>query len=221
MTEYNYSVKIRDKEIKFRKWKVKDKKAFLTALENNDVIGTEAIVYDCLENPNIALSEEEFKYVMMHIRRESVGKELSFDIECDKCEKEYTFTDDILNIQIAKFKPFGIIRSGSASFKMGEIANKEYYQDAIRQCSNDEEKFFIDFLYHIKEMNGSDAFTFDGLYNYVNDLDIAVGEDIFKQWQEMKLTFESVHSVECPHCKNKEYIQFDELYGFFPDSWFE
>lgn len=221
MSDYNYSVKIRDKEIKFRKWKVKDKKAFLTALENEDQLGTESIVYDSLEDPNIPLSEEEFKYVMMHIRRESIGKELSFDFTCDSCKGEYTYTDDILQIQEAEFKPFGEIKSGNVSFKMGDIPNKEYYQDAIRQCTTYEEKFFIDFLFHIKEMNGSDAFTFDSLYEYVNDLDVTIGENIFSQWNEMKLTFDNVHSLECPHCGSTEYVQFDELYGFFPDNWFE
>jgi hypothetical protein len=221
MSDYKYTVKLRDKEIKFRKWKVKDKKNFIEGLETSDQDKVEALVYDCIEDKNIGLSEEEFKYILLNIRRESVGKELSFDITCSSCGGEYTYTDDIINIQVPNTKSFGEIKSGNVSIKMGEIANAEYYKDAIKQCKTQAEKAFIDFLYHIKELNGSDAFTFDALYEYVNNLDILIGEDILKQWEEMKFTFDNLQQLECTHCQNKEYVLFDELFGFFPDSWFE
>lgn len=218
--EFPFTLKIRDKEINYRKWKVKDKKKFITALENNDGISAEAVVYDCLENPNIPLTEEEYRWVIMNIRAKSIGETLKFDIGCDECGQYFEYNESIFDAQVPQFKAFGTIRSGSVSLKMGEIPNKEYYDDAIRQCNNSEEKFFIDFLFHVKEMNGSDAFSFDTLYNFVNNLDIDVGEDLFQQWNDMKLTFNNVHDVECPSCKHQQPIRFDELFGFFPDSWF-
>ena len=54
---YDFSADLMGKKIKFRKWKVKDKKKFF---ENpNNVLKTkEALVYDCLEDKNIALSDD-------------------------------------------------------------------------------------------------------------------------------------------------------------------
>lgn len=219
MSDYPYSLKIRDKEIKFRKWKVKDKKNFLEALKNSDEQGIERIVFDCIEKP-VPLTAEEFKYVMMNIRAESIPDNLNFTIECSNCGKDYDYNTPVLEILTPNYKPFGLIKSGNVTLKMGEIPNKEYYEDAIRQCSSEEQKMFVDFLYHVKELNGSDAFTFDELFEYINDLDILVGEEIFNQWEEMRFTFDDLKQIECPHCKNPDFIRFDELYGFFPDSWF-
>lgn len=218
-TGYDFSLKIRDKEIKFRKWKVKDRKNFITALKNNDRDGVERIVFDCIEK-QVPLTEEEFKYVMMNIRSVSIGEDLAFNIDCEQCEEEFSYITPVTEAITPNFKEFGVIKSGNFSLKMGEIANKEYYEDAIRQCRDDEEKAFIDFLYHVKEINGSDAFTFDKLYNTINELDIGIGEDIFRQWEEMRFTFDTVKQLECPHCNHLQFIKFDELYGFFPDSWF-
>lgn len=221
MTDYKYSLKIRDKEIKFRKWKVKDKKNFIIALKANDTLAVENIVLDCLEDKTIPLTETEFKYVLLKIRDESIPYGLTFQIDCEECEKEFDYTSISSKLLTPNFKPYGEIKSGNVSFIMDEIQNKEYYIDAIRQCTTDEEKSFIDFLYHVKKVNGNDAFTFDTLYDFVNNMDIEIGEDIFKQWNDMNFTLDSVQMVTCPHCKHEQYIQFDELYGFFPDSWFE
>jgi hypothetical protein len=221
MSDYKYTVKVRDKEIKFRKWKIRDKKNFIEAFKANDGLKVQALVYDCIEDPNIALSDEEFKWVILNIRAKSIGETLSFDIYCDNCKKYFEKDEKIVDIHRPNFKPFGILKSGNIEIEMGNIPNKEYYEDAIQQCNTPEERTFVDFLYHIKKLNGSDAFTFDTLYEFVNELDIDVGEDIFKQWDAMKFSFDTVKEVRCPYCNTKQDIWYDELYGFFPENWFE
>ena len=221
MKEYKYSVKLRDKEITFRKWKVKDKKAFVQSVELGDPIKSNDIVYACLEDPTIPLTDLELKWVLLNIRAKSLGETLKFEIECGDCFKDYDYNANILEIQRPNFKPFDILKSGDITIKMGNISNKQYYEDAISQCNTEEEKFFIDFLYHVQELNGSDAFTFESLYDYINELDINIGEDIFKQWKEMSFSFDNIKEIECPHCGYVENIEFDELYGFFPNDWFE
>jgi hypothetical protein len=220
MSDYKYSVKIRDKEIKFRKWKVKDRKLFTASIKSKDAEKTAELVYNCLEDKSLPLTAEEFKYLMVRIRSTSLGDDITFDLECNECEGAYEYITTYTDLLIPNFKKYGVITAGDVSFKMGEIANKEFYDDAIKQCEFDEEKFFIDFMYHVKELNGSDAFKFDTLYEFVNEMDLDIGESIFKQWNEMRFTLDDKHTLECPHCKNVELLKFDVLPKFFPDDWF-
>jgi hypothetical protein len=221
MTEYQFSLKIRDKEIKFRKWKVKDKKKFIETVKTGDSELSNGIVFDSIEDKNIILTENELKYLLINIRNVSLGDKLSYEIECSNCFKDYFYEADILDIMTPNFESFGTLKALDTTIEMAEISNKEYYEDAINQCTSDGERYFIDFLYHIKKLNGSDTFTFDSLYDYINNLDIDIGEDIFKQWEKMRFTFDNIKDIQCAHCEHVESIQFDELYGFFPQAWFQ
>lgn len=219
--EYPFSIKIRNNEINFRKWKVKDKKNFIEAVKNNDAEGIQHLIYDCLEKPNIALTQDEFKYVLLNIRSQSLGEDLTFDFTCVQCEKDFMFDAKILDIMKPDAHKFGRIKSGSTSIKIGEIANREFYEDSLAQCNSEEERYLVDFIYHIKEFNGNDGFTFEQAFDFVNNLDLDIGEDILSQWEAMRFKINDVSEVTCPHCKHTQKVQYDELYGFFPDSWFE
>jgi hypothetical protein len=220
MTEYNNSLTIRNKEIKFRKWKVKDKKKFIDAVNARNAELSDCIVFDCLEDKNVTLTTDEFKWVLMNIRAKSIGSNLKFDIDCEECDKFFEYDVPLLQVNVPTFEPFGVLKSGDITLEMGEVMSREYYHDAISQCGNNEEKSFIDMLYHVRKLNGSDAFTFDSLYEYINNMDLDVGEELFKQWNTMKFTFNTTHDVECPSCNETQKIQFDNLFGFFPDNWY-
>lgn len=219
--DYNHNIKIHGKEIKFRKWKVKDKKNFVKAMKSGNADEINNIVFDCLEDRNIPLSEDEMKYILLHIRSVSLGSELSFNIDCMYCEKPYVYSGNIFDIMKPSWEDYGKIKVGDVQFDMGEIPNKEYYDDSINQCNTPEEKHFIDFLYHVKKLNGSDAFTFDSLFEYVNNLDLDIGEVVFNQWEQMRLSFNNVVDIKCPHCEEINAVEFDQLHGFFPEEWFK
>lgn len=221
MTDYKYNVKIGDKKINFRKWKVKDKKNFTQKVKENDISGSSSLVYDCIEDPSIPLTEQEFKWVLLNIRSKSIGDSVNYTLDCSECENLFEYVSPLTEIMTPEYEKFGIIKSGNVSFEMAEVANKEYYDAAIEQCTTSEETFFIDFMYHVKKFNGSDAFTSDTLYEFINDLDLDVGEDIFRKWNKMKFTLNDVKNVKCPHCGFEENYKFDVLPEFFPDSWFE
>ena len=218
--EYKFSVQVGDKTVKYRKWKVKDKKTFIESMKAGDLFGVEKIVFDCVQDKNQPLSQEEYRYVLMHIRGDSLGENLPFIIKCGECGERFPNTTSVKEIYTPRFGKYGTIKSGNTSFKMGEIQNKEYYIDAIHQCNTFEEQSFIDFLYHVREHNGNNGFTFQTLYDAVNDLDVDVASDIFKQWEDMRFTYDD-HIIEtCPHCKTEQQVKVDTLYGFFPKDWF-
>lgn len=220
---YNYSITIRDKEVKFRKWKVKDKNKFLSNIleepDNNIIMN--ALVYDCLEDDNIALSLEEYKYVLSTIRKESISDDIEYEFTCPKCNHEYTYNTKISEIMRMKAQKYGKISCKDVSFKMGEIKNKKLYLEAINIVEDNREKEIIDFLFHVEELNGSDAFTFDYLYDFIEELDLDIAMDIFKQWNEMKFSIDDVNVVRCPECSYEEEFKFNFIPNFFPESWFE
>lgn len=220
ITEYPFTLNIRNNEIKYRKWKVKDKKNFIETIKSNGE-NIEDLIYECIENKDIALSEEEFKYVLINIRAKSLGQILTFDFTCSNCENDFSFDADLIETLEGVGPEYKKIKVDKTTIKIGEISNKDFYEDAIQQCTTEEQKYLVDFVYHIKEYNSNDGFTFEQAFDFVNNLDLDVGEEVFRQWESMRFKINDITEVQCPHCSDIQRVQFDELYGFFPEKWFE
>ena len=220
--EENYSntLKIRDNVIKYRKWKVKDKKKFKLAQKANDAIMSHnALVYDCIENKNVILTPEEQKFMLMALRSVSIGDTLEYTFNCDACEEDYDYTGKISELFIPEFTEYGALKSNSVEFRMGKIQSKEYYDRAMGETEEDEDKFLVDFLFHIKSLNDNDTMEFNELFEYVNNMEVDMAEEIFVQWKKMRFEYSEVKSVTCPHCGAVENYEFDTLPGFLPESW--
>jgi len=215
---YNLTTKIRDKNIKYRKWKVKDKKKFITNLKNQVLI-KEALVFDCIEDKKIGLSDDEYKYILVKIRESSISDSVKFTFICDECLGDFEYIADLNKIMSTDFEPYGDIVFKDHIFTMGEILNRDFYESAISIVPQNEEKYLVDFILHIKAYNDNDAFNFEEINNIVNDLDVDAFEEIFKKWESMRFKMCNVHDVECEHCQNIMKFEFDDLPGFFPDSW--
>lgn len=218
--KYEYSTKLRDTEIKFRKWKVKDKKKFLNSGEDKQAL-REALVYDCLEDKDIALSEEEYKYLLMKIRETSLEDKVHYTFKCVKCEQLYDFTADLNVIMSAEFLPYDDIIFKNHIFTMTDLRNREFYEGAITNADTPDEKYLIDFILHIGSYNDNDGYSFQQLNEIINELDADVFEKIISKWEDMRFKLNNVYEVQCPHCNNTEYFEFDDLPGFFPESWID
>lgn len=219
MTEtYEFTTKIMDKRINFRKWKVKDKKKFMNS--NNDAkIIKEALVYDCIENKNISLDNEEYKYMLIKIREVSLPSKVSYEFTCSSCDKEFEYKADLNEIMKPEFKKYGDISFMNHTFKMSNIKNKTFYDNIISQLTVKEEIYLTDFILHVDAYNDNNGLSFDDFMNIINDLDIDIFEELFKQWEKMRFKINNIHDVPCPHCKSIEQYEFDDLPHFFPDSW--
>lgn len=218
---YDYSVSLRDREIKFRKWKVKDRNKFKAAFNagNDPKILEQALVFDCLEDPTITLTPEEYRYLMIRIRKESIGNNLHYEFGCKHCGTDYEFDIDLEDTFKPSVKPYGVLKSGNTEFEMGEIQNLKLYKEEVSKFQVEEERILFDFLMHVKRLNGSDAFRFEDLFNFVNDMDLNVADDIFNQWNEMKFNLIDTRAVQCPNCAKIENIRFDIMPGFLPENW--
>jgi len=203
------------KQVKFRKWKVKDKNKIILANGDRNIIKN-GLVYDCLEK-NMVLDEEEYKYMLFQIRNISLHNPIEYNFKCSACKTQFNY---ILNLDDCKprFEKYGIIKSNNHEFIMQRIKNQEIYDESMSQ-SDDVTKPLLDFIFHCTSYNGNDALSFEELNNIINDLDVEDFEEIMDKWNKMRFRVDNVLDVECPHCNNSELYEFDAMPGFFPPSW--
>lgn len=215
--EYNFEINLGSKKIHIRKWKGRDKKAFLASLKakeinESDVMDT--LVYGCIRE-KVVLSTEEFKYVLSRIRAISLGEEIRIEfycIECGEIHKETFQLNNIIRYTCGNLKE---IKEKDVLIKLGEIRNKTIY---IKKLGEDS---LYDLLLRVESFNGDDAFTLDSLMEKFDDLDIDVLASIIEQYENAKFKVQDTNTVICPKCKNETDYIFDELPKFFPESWFE
>lgn len=209
-------IKVGNKNLTIRKWKGKDKKAFVNSLKQEDINEMEimdALVYSCLEE-NVILGKEEFKYVLTRIRAHSLGEDLNVEFYCDNCSNMFKRDFLINEIITSSFSDIDEIKVDDVSIKVGEIKNKKIYVDKV---SEDD---MYDLLLRVKSFNGDEAFTLQDLVDRFDDLDVDILEKVINQWEDIRFKVNDVHDVDCPHCNTITKYKFDELPGFFPENWF-
>ena len=102
---------------------------------------------------------------------------------------------------------------------MSPIKNQDFYDKMIIATDIVEEKYLVDFILHIKTYNDDDTLTFDTILDEINELEVDVAEEVFKQWEEMRFKTTNVETIICPECGFSEKYEFDALPDFFPKSW--
>ena len=210
-------IKVGDKDITIRKWKGKDKKNFIKALnttEINESLIMETLVYSCIEE-DVILSTQEFRYVLSKIRAYSLGENIDIDFYCEACGEVHNESFNINEIIKYTFEPLNEIKVKDVHIKLGDIKNKEKYIELINEDA------LYDLLLRVESFNGNDAFTLDDLIDMFDDLDIDVLTEILEIYESKKFTIDDKNEVQCPACKDTQVYHFDELPGFFPSSWFE
>ena len=224
MSEYKFNLKLRGKNVRYRKWKVKDKKKFISSLnnsknENSAKDAKDALVYDCLENKRLVLSEEEYKYVLVKIRSETLGTKYQYVLNCDQCNQNFDHFVNIDAIYEQKYSKYSEISAGTHSIKMTDLKSKEFYDQSMNSAINEEERYLIDFILHIQSYNDNDGLSFNDINNIISEIDIGEFEEIIRKWDKMKFRINTVHEVQCKNCSDKALYEFDVLPGFFPESW--
>lgn len=222
---FNEILDFKGKKLKFRKWKAKDRKEFIKNLQKDEKIDekeiTKHLVYNCLEDKDICLNINEFKYILTRIRAKSIGEDINFNLICSNCEKEYEVKKELKDIIKQQYKKYKPIKVKDIEIELCDIKNKNFYLQTIESIETEEEYVLIDFLFHINKINDNDTFRFEELIDYFDNLELDIFDEIFDQWDDLKFKIDDISYIECPHCKNKQKYKFDDLPGFFPESWFK
>jgi len=219
--EFPYSFDLKGEQINFRKWKGKDRKAFLKLLKQDDIdenAAANTLVYSCLEK-QIALSTEEFRYVIAQIRKVSISSTVKYNFLCQECDEEYSTDIKLDDIVKQKYSDNTLISTDDTKIKLTDVRNREFYNKKIEEQYSDDEIYLCDFLLRIESLNEKDDYTYDELVEYFDDLDTDELDKIFDQWDDIRFVVEDVHTVTCPNCKTPDTYKFDEIEGFFPSTW--
>lgn len=209
-------IKVGDKTLTIRKWKGRNKKEFVKALKSenlNEMQVMDTLVYSCIEEDAI-LSVDEFRYVLSKIRTYSLGDDVEVEFYCEKCGEVFKKQLKISDIIKYTYKDLKEIKVDDVHIVLGNIRNKDAY---ISKVSEDED---YDIFFRIESINGNDAFTMDELIDMFDDMDIDTLTKVMEIWEESRFKLDDVSDIECPSCSHVTKFRFDEIPGFFPESWF-
>ncbi len=219
--EFPFSVKLSNKKIvNFRKWKVKDRKAFKKILKDENAQEKDianVLVRPCLET-NIVLSPDEMQYVLIELRKKSIGENINWSYICD-CEasnKELVALDDINIPHLADWKNVSV---NTVEFKFGDILNKEMYEAAIDLVEDIDELNYIDLAFHIHEIGDNIDFNVNDIIEYIDEMEVNDIDELFKAYNEMKFYTTKIKEFTCQECKKSNKFEFDTIPEFFPDTW--
>lgn len=221
---FPYTLKLRDREINFRAWKVQDK----INLENAKTIyeKRKALVYNCLEDPNTALDMNEYQYVLLQIRNKTLKHyEVQYNFICSKCYKEYAYIANLDELIKPVFEPYTTIKTKNYTIELQDICNQNFYEILMQNIeeSNIEDKInqkiLMDFILHIKTFNNDINFTAESILNTINEMDVEEFESIIIQFNKMKFKLNNINTIKCPYCEHEELMKFDSIPNFFPLSW--
>lgn len=208
-----------DKKLEINKWKAKQRKEFVKNLTSGNIDENtlmDCLVYDCIE-PKVALSQEEFKYVLSRIRAYTLGEEIDFKFYCDKCKEPHEQKIELKNIFSYNYNKIEEINFSGINIKLGPIKNKEYYNKMIQE--NYSEADLIDFILRIESINDEEVLSFESTMDFLENLDLDIFDNIIRVWEESKFKVNQIHEVTCPNCGDVQKYDFDDIPEFIPTSW--
>lgn len=224
MEETYYKLDLGHRTIKFRKWKVKDRKQLKKVIDKPDEI-LKVMVLDCLEDPNTDLSPEEFEYIFIKIREASISDNFNFGFNCS-CgattmeNKENYKISDVIKFTFSEYKDI-VIKDKDISIKLGPVRNKKFYNDEVMNPQNADLTETIDLVLHVSEFNNKQDFTYNDLLNYFLDMDADLYDKIFDEYSKYKFSLINTKDINCKRCKKTFKFAFDEIPEFFPETWFK
>lgn len=215
--EYKYSLMLNGREIFFRKWRVKDRIALETAEGQSAV--RQCLVYNCLEDKDIALDDYEYQYVLIKLRQASIGDDIDYNFICNNCHTKFDHKSKITDTMEPISATYNPIVTDMYRIELGEVQNRKAYEDIIFKLNDITERKIADMVMHIKSINGNMKLGFNDIMELVSEMDIDVFQDIWNQWNQTHFRINRIHEIECPHCHSKMVVEFDDLPGFFPEQW--
>lgn len=209
-----------DKKYKVRKWKAKEKKEFLKTIKEKENLDDlqDILVYNCIEG-KAAFSIDEFKYVFSKMRQISLGEKIKLEFFCNECKSKFIQEiplDDIIKPIFSKIKN---IQSKNYNIELSGIVNPDFYKKIISE--NVEYSKEYDFYLRIKSINDNETMTLEEIVEMFDNMDIDEYDYIFNEWEKIRFKINDIVDISCNNCNHIVKYSFDEVPGFFPNSWFK
>lgn len=221
---FNYTCNLgKKKKVKFRPWKTKDEKAFLTFIETVDKVTDkdfyEYLIRPCLENPNMFFSSAEVQALLIEIRKVSMGEsfDLKFICKNDDCKRVNELTVEFIDITNFKEDSVSIFDNNNLKITFGDIKNVDTFHKKIEN-QNAIEQVFIEMIMRIEkiELNTEmhDSFTYEEVYEFIDNLDVKDFDALLKFYNENRASISLKGEFECMFCKHPNKFLFDEIPNF-------
>ena len=213
---FSHEIKVGLKTVNVRKWKAKDRKAFKKLAQTEDDLSNiikQTLVYSCIEDKSVALTENEIQYLFVQLRKISIGDDFTFDYTCD-CEFNNSLKVKIDDVCKPVFKEYSPISVGNIIIELQDIKNKTFYEE-----NKDEYDDIKEMAFRVKSINGDNTKSFDEVVSYLEELEVNDFDSLYEQFQEINFNVNNIHSVKCSKCNLSTEFEFDEINNFFPDSW--
>jgi len=226
---FDKEVKIRTgKVIHIRKWKAKDRNRFKAIVEekgeNLSVLDiSRTLVFPCILEKNILLTEEEIKYVSNIIREISISPEFEFAFMCndDACGKLNEVKIKIQDVNKAKFNDWKEVEINGGFITFGEIVQPQFYYETLFNYKTEGERATADLAMHIVKVQDDDLKSFSEMMEFLESLDTDILDKIDEEYNKQRFVQDNSHSLRCKFCKKEQKFIFDEIEGFFPSTWFK
>ena len=219
--QYNNTAKIGDRVFKFKPWTTKNEKDYLIAVESEeditDNILFEILIRPCLEEPDVALTPNEQKMLMIEIRKKSLGETFPMRYVCRKCKQVNDIDVDFDKIVKFTADKFNDVKIENLVFHFGNIVSQKL-KDRLDDQETNVDYAFTNFLLHINgiEVDGDmeDTFTFDELTEFVENLPTYIFDKVYEDFQEMKSSLEFGLNTFCMVCNEENEVEFDHIPNF-------
>jgi hypothetical protein len=223
---YSYSTVIGNgTKVKFRPWKTKDEKAFLTFVESTDNVTDDDffnyLLKPCMENPNIYMTSADIQKLLIEIRKVSMGEtfEMKFICKSETCGKvneiEVEF-DDIVDYRLDTVKEFSLPEA-EIKVTFGQIKNVDFFKEKSKGKPAIEVSF-IEMILRIEkiEYKGEvyDSFKYDEVYQFIDNLDVKIFDKLIAYYSENKSNIKIEGTFKCAFCNSDNAFYFDEIPNF-------
>ena len=217
-------INVGDKKLEIKPWKTKHEKEYLiykeqAELDDNSIF--EILLKPCIkdvEKYNFTPNEEI--YIMTKIRSISLGTDITLNFNCSECDK---FNDvDVSLDDIVEYSPsqFHDVEIGDYKFVFKQNNSKKF-KERVQAANTKVEKEFVALVLSIVEVQQGDevydTFTFDELYEFIENLDTETFDVIYNAFVDMNDKLTMNYSIECLFCKVKNTGSLETIPGFLWD----
>jgi len=228
--KYDHTLVIRDdKQVKLRKWKVKDRKNFKKLIEEKaeNITPFElaaVLVFPCLEDKNILLSEEEIKYVLTELRSISISSDFNFTFMCqnEECSEMNTIKLDLKDVSKPVSSSWSAVTIDDIEIEFGEKCSPKFYYEKMYGAKTPEDRTLTDLALHIVRVGEYDGvIKFEEMMSQFEEMDTDFQDAIMSEYKKQKFTQDNLYECTCQKCNSKQTFIFDEIPDFLPKSWLE
>lgn len=199
--KFDIELDLGGKIIHLKKWKVKDRRDFVKAIESGEdkQQAIKNLIYGSIKE-EVYLSESELNYVLIQLKKLSIVDEIEVNYFCD-CGKLNKISTSLT--QFEKIKKFNLTKSSNNDVQVVFNFPKDYnlVKEIINITKLEEDTLFAEMLLHIKsvyyEGEMYNNFTFEELFRFIESIPNDIYQSIIISWNTQKFMFNMGYENKC------------------------